>query len=277
MADGKDSFDSAEATGAESRSADLVAERILYEEFPSTQDEARRLLQAGGAPLPFLVQALRQTAGRGRGGNRWSGGEGALTFTLVFDPAEFGLAPGRLATLSIATALAVCESLQRHSRGEPLGIKWPNDVYAAGRKLCGILIETILRPAGGAPAVLVGVGVNVDNDVPASAVEGRAPAINLAELAGAPIGGASHGFRPLLTDLLATLQREYRALAAGEADQIRRWNGRNVLRGRRCRIERPGIAGPLEGVADAIDSEGALTLITEQGPTTIRSGSVVAW
>lgn len=278
-----DSFDSAEGTPAPdgSSSADAawpgwIRGKNVYDELPSTQDEAKRLVAAGYGELPFFVQALRQTAGRGRGENRWSAGEGALAFTLVFEPAALGLGPQRVATLSIATALAVCESLQQFSPAEPLAIKWPNDVYAADRKLCGILIETVQRPVAGSTVALVGIGVNVNNDVPTAAVEGRAPAINLAELAGERLP-AENAFRELLAPLFATLEREYRALAAGDAQQVERWNARNLLHGRRCRIETKRDAPPLEGVVESIEAEGALRLVTDTGPTTIRSGSIIAW
>lgn len=248
----------------------------VYDELPSTQDEARRLVAEGYRELPFFVQALRQTAGRGRGGNRWSAGAGAIAFTLVFDPGEIGLGLDRVATLSIATALAVCEALQPFSPTEPLAIKWPNDVYASGRKLCGILIETMQRPVAGPPVALVGIGVNVNNDVPSAAVEGRAPAISLAELAGGPVP-AVDAFHEAMTILLAALEREYRALAVGDPRQVERWNRRNLLAGRRCRIDTKRDMPPLVGLVEAIEADGALTLLTDAGPTTIRTGSIVAW
>jgi BirA family biotin operon repressor/biotin-[acetyl-CoA-carboxylase] ligase len=278
-----DSFDSAEGTPAAADSPpagevwpDWIRGRIVFDELPSTQDEARRLVAEGCGELPFFVQALRQTAGRGRGENRWSAGEGALAFTLVFDPATLGLGPERVATLSIATALALCESLQRFSPAEPLAIKWPNDVYAAGRKLCGILIETVQGPAGGSTVALVGIGVNVNNAVPTAEVEGRAPAINLAELAGEKLP-AEDAFREVLAPLLARLEREYRALAAHDAGQVERWKSRNLLHGRRCRIDVQRDAPPLAGIVEAIDADGALLLNAESGLATVRSGSIVAW
>lgn len=276
MQDRVDSSDSADRTPAEGVWPAWIQEADVHEELPSTQDEARRLVADGTAKLPFFVQAVRQTAGRGRGGNRWSAGEGALAFTLAFEPAALGLGQDRVATLSIATALAVCESLQRYSPTESLAIKWPNDVYAAGRKLCGILIETLQRPGGGSPVAVVGIGANVNNDVPTSAVEGRAPAINLAELAGQRLP-AEDSFRKLLAPLLATLEREYRALAARDAQQVERWNARNLLQGRRCRILQKQGGEELVGVADVIAADGALRLLTEAGPITLRSGSIVGW
>jgi BirA family biotin operon repressor/biotin-[acetyl-CoA-carboxylase] ligase len=275
-----DSFDFAEGATEGVSAANgwppWIQSPFVHDELPSTQEEARRLSANGYPELPFFVQALRQTAGRGRGENRWSAGEGALAFTLVFEPAALGLGPEQVATLSIATALGVCESLQRFSPAEPLAIKWPNDVYAAGRKLCGILIETALRPGRGSAVALVGIGVNVNNDVPNAAVQGRASAINLAELAGEPLP-AENGFRELLAPLLATLEREYRAVAAHDAEQVERWNARNLLYGRRCRIEQRRDAPPLVGVVEAIDAEGALRLATDAGRLAVRSGSIVGW
>lgn len=275
-----DSFDFAEGAAEGVSAANgwppWIRSPFVHDELPSTQDEARRLVAEGDYELPFFVQALRQTAGRGRGENRWSAGEGALAFTLVFEPAALSLGPGQVATLSIATALGVCESLQRFSPTEPLAIKWPNDVYAAGRKLCGILIETALRPGRGSAVALVGIGVNLNNRVPTAAVEGRASAINLAELTGKPLS-AENGFRELLAPLLATLEQEYRALALQDAEQVERWNARNLLYGRRCRIEQRRDAPPLAGVVEAIDAEGALRFAMDAGRVTVRSGSIVGW
>src|SRR3954470_23872203 len=68
--------------------------RLVYgDTMPSTQDQALELARSHAGPLPILVVAEEQTAGRGRGANRWWTARGSLAFSLLFDPAGWGLAP----------------------------------------------------------------------------------------------------------------------------------------------------------------------------------------
>lgn len=136
-----------DALASLSASSTSIARRIVVvDETTSTQDACRRL--ADGEP-GCLVTTLRQTAGRGRLGRRWADdrGEGvALTISVAAQPPE---------RLSIASAIAVCEAAE-HFAGRQLGIRWPNDVMADGRKLAGILIEQQGEIA------LIGIGINVN-------------------------------------------------------------------------------------------------------------------
>src|SRR5688572_578204 len=82
-----------------------------HRELGSTQDRAR----AAAADLPIerslLVIADRQTAGRGRGGNTWWTGEGGLAFSLLFDPARFGLPRRAAPQVSLTAAVALIDSI----------------------------------------------------------------------------------------------------------------------------------------------------------------------
>jgi BirA family biotin operon repressor/biotin-[acetyl-CoA-carboxylase] ligase len=132
-------------------------------ETDSTQDAARRLSAAPGD----VVVAWRQTAGRGRRGRTWADtAEAGVAVTIVTDA---GPAP-RLAMASAVGAARAAEALL----GRTAGIKWPNDVVVAGRKLAGVLIEQ----AGG--RALIGVGLNVGQTEWPPRLAGRA--VSLAEL-----------------------------------------------------------------------------------------------
>lgn len=123
----------------------------VFEELASTNDEAKRLA-AAGAPEGALIVARRQTAGRGRSGRVWESPPGNLYFSLLLRP---GRPPAESAQLSFVTALALSDALPA-----PTALKWPNDILARGRKLCGILLE------GSADALVVGCGVNVESAPP---------------------------------------------------------------------------------------------------------------
>ena len=138
----------------------------VYDTLDSTNREAQRLL-AAGADCPMLLLSEEQTAGRGRRGRAFysPAGEG-LYMTLALRPRA---ALSQAALLTAAAAVAVAQAVEAVS-GRECQIKWVNDVYLDGRKLCGILTEAsgsfeedTLRSA------CVGVGVNVrTRDFPAA-------------------------------------------------------------------------------------------------------------
>lgn len=133
------------------------------------------MLREGRKP-PFAVIATRQTGGMGRYGRHWKSPAGGLWLTFADHP----LPASELSAAPLAVALAVCQALEnQHSSLSKLQIKWPNDVYCRGRKLCGILCESSL--SGANPHFLAGIGIN--GDFPLHAIEGglRAPATTMRE------------------------------------------------------------------------------------------------
>src|SRR5262245_48689583 len=88
----------------------LVRQVEFHQEIGSTNTRALELVAAEHL-IPLLVLADRQTAGRGRGKNRWWSGEGALTFSLVIDAAAAGISANRWPNVSLAAGLAVAETV----------------------------------------------------------------------------------------------------------------------------------------------------------------------
>lgn len=151
-----------------------------HDSVPSTQEICRDLARRG-APEGTAVLAREQTAGRGRASRAWVSPSGGLWMSFVLRPSRplaewsritpvVAVAAARavesLARESSARESSVRESLAResslppHPAAQPVAIKWPNDLYVADRKLGGILAET------DGPAVIVGVGINVRNELP---------------------------------------------------------------------------------------------------------------
>ena len=130
-----------------------------HEEIPSTNDRVLELLrQQDGPPLPCLVIAKRQTAGRGRGHKRWWSGDGAILLSLGFELSPEFLTRDHLPTLSAITARSVIKVLGRYLPLHKLEFRHPNDVYADGKKICGILIESPTPQYA-----ILGIGLNVNN------------------------------------------------------------------------------------------------------------------
>ena len=142
-----------------------------------------------------VIQADTQTAGHGRMRRPWlSHVPGNLCMTLVLKPQP--TAPGELplANLSQLLALSVCRALE--ASGAPATIKWPNDVLVGGRKISGLLAETVVQGAEFVGMVL-GLGVNLNLDAAALATIDQ-PATSLAEWTGAPV--VADAFRDAVLD-----------------------------------------------------------------------------
>jgi len=108
-----------------------------YAELDSTNEEARRLAEAGETG-PLWISAARQTAGRGRRGRAWDTPAGNLAATLLLWPQASQAVTGQL---SFAAALAAAEMVQHFAPDAAVTVKWPNDVLAEGRKIAGILLR----------------------------------------------------------------------------------------------------------------------------------------
>ena len=114
--------------------------------------------EKGGLPDRTVYAALFQTAGRGQKGNRWESRAGEnLTFSILLKPAA--VAATEQFILSQIVALGLVDYLA--GKGVPATIKWPNDIYAGDRKICGTLIEPSLSD-GRVIAAVAGIGLNMN-------------------------------------------------------------------------------------------------------------------
>lgn len=113
---------------------------------------------AAGAPSGQILIAEHQTAGRGRLDRVWtSPPRSGLTVSVLVRPDDVALP--RWPWIPLLAGLAVAAALQREAH-VPAGVKWPNDVVVAGRKLAGVLVERV-ETAGHPAAAVIGIGLNV--------------------------------------------------------------------------------------------------------------------
>lgn len=129
---------------------------INLSEVDSTNNYA---LHNSGLPEGTVIRALYQTKGKGQRGKDWQSEPGKnLLFSIVLKP--YFLSPERLISLNKAIALALLQSLKIYLPQHEMAIKWPNDLFAADRKLAGILTE-IQWSAGHIVSYVAGVGINL--------------------------------------------------------------------------------------------------------------------
>ncbi|MBU64512.1 MAG: biotin--[acetyl-CoA-carboxylase] ligase [Cupriavidus sp.] len=212
--------------------------------------------------------AYRQTAGRGRQGRPWQGQAG-LTFSVAM---PLALTPARLSGLSLAVGLAVAEALEQcdAALGARIGLKWPNDLQIDGRKLAGILIESV--PAGPQRLwAVIGIGLNLVRDARMEAALGRALA-GVAE-AMTPFDAQRDPTRILGAVLERLACMRTRFVADGFAPMAQAWSARDAYRDEPVRLLHDG-AVLAEGVARGVDAEGHLLLETAAGLERIASGEV---
>ena len=137
--------------------------RVLrYDQIDSTNTEARRIAAAGAGENTLII-ARAQTAGRGRMGRSFYSPDGTgLYATLLYYPDR---PISELGGLTCATALAAAMAIEQLCGIFPR-IKWVNDLYLGGRKVCGILCESFGTPCG--TTVAIGIGINLTTgDFPA--------------------------------------------------------------------------------------------------------------
>jgi len=240
-----------------------------HDEIGSTSDRAIEAAAQPEQELPLLVIAGRQTAGRGRGENRWWSAAGGLTFSLVIDGAALGVSQDRWPRLSLATALAIGEVIRQQVPRADVQLKWPNDVYIAGRKVCGILLEA---PATTPGRVVVGVGLNVNNSLAAAPAEIQNTAVALCDVAEQELE-----LTAILMAILQGMETEIVRLRKDQLDLVKRWQPYCLLEGQTVTL----LHGNRQhtGICDSIDGEGALLLRTHANRPAERfiSGTVVAW
>lgn len=245
--------------------------RVL-DQTDSTNDLALAAV-AGDALTGIVWVARQQLRGRGRRGNTWSArpGEALLMSTLLRWPAPSRAANG----LTLAAGLAVLGACQLRAP-VTLGLKWPNDVVADGKKLAGILVET-RSGADGSLGVVVGVGINV------RALDFEAAAGQATSLALLGAEGADLELEGLLADVLLGLQHLVPRVLLGHLEEvIADVRAVDALAGRHVRIVDAGgedlpehAGGDVAGVASGISDTGDLLLDTTLGTRRIATGHVL--
>jgi BirA family biotin operon repressor/biotin-[acetyl-CoA-carboxylase] ligase len=134
------------------RTSRLGRPAILFEEVVSTNTVAMEAA-IKGVPEGTIILAEKQTGGRGRKGREWISTSGkSLVFSIILRPAYKNY-EGLTSLFALGTALTLEEICSE------TGIRWPNDVYLGGGKICGILAES----RGG--VIVMGVGLNINEGV----------------------------------------------------------------------------------------------------------------
>jgi BirA family biotin operon repressor/biotin-[acetyl-CoA-carboxylase] ligase len=218
-----------------------------------------------GAAEGLVIIAEEQRAGRGRLDRRWE--SPARTGLLVSVLLRPDVPASALPLLPLLVGLAAVESV-RAVAGVPVGLKWPNDVLAGGRKLGGVLAER-LGGVGSASGVVVGIGLNVST---------RAEELPLPTATSIHLEGGVIDREPLAKELLRALERRYAAFRSSGGSPVSVLPAyRQVCEtiGQRVEVQLPE-GGAVMGTAVNVNDSGMLVVRDDAGRETARSaGDVV--
>jgi len=222
---------------------------IFLREVDSTNSLAKEL--AGyGAVEGTVVVAEAQRVGRGRKGREWYSPKGGLYFSVVLRPKCDSCEAVKLVFVA---GLAVAEVLSK-KYGLDVAVKWPNDVLANGKKVCGVLSEMNLAGEE-VNYVVIGIGVNVNVDV----IEGFPESLRKVATSLEVELGRKVLLNELFRALLESLDAFYEQfLKEGTVEILCKWKKYAVFLGRQVTVVDE--AETLNGLALDIDGEGALVL-----------------
>jgi len=228
-----------------------IRDVMVFQSVRSTNDVVTGLGRDG---------AQEQSAGRGRLGRRWqSGPRQGLWFSVLLRP-QIPLAEWPRLTLWIAYAVA--QGI-REFRGPEIMVKWPNDLYASGRKLAGILVETSLGKSAFATA---GIGVNVNQESFPAPLDTTATSLRIET--GTPLD------RNAVAAAIVGAMDQTFSLNNGRFDEILTWASEaDYLRGRW--VSATAGRDTYEGVAQGVDTDGCLLIRAANGEIgRLNSGEV---
>lgn len=237
-----------------------------YDAVTSTNDLALEWA-AAGAPNGAVVYAEFQTKGKGRMGRAWSAHSGLnLTFSVVLRPV---LTADRWNLITIAACVAAAEAIDSFTAPVCTQIKWPNDILIDDRKCCGMLLESAgagqALPAS--RAVILGIGVNVNEDTFPADIEHRATSLLMAT--GRPIHRA-HLLAAVFDRLEQALDRLEGDAAAVRKRYIRRMYNLNAP----AELRFAHGSGFVQGIVAGLGETGGLLLATDDEVRTFHAGEV---
>ncbi|SFH91179.1 biotin--[acetyl-CoA-carboxylase] ligase [Pisciglobus halotolerans] len=234
----------------------------VYPTIGSTNDAAKALINERPIIHKGILVAEEQTKGRGRLGRQfYSPNQTGLYMSLIYQNKQAANA----AALTTAAAVAVCRAIEKLTNKQPV-IKWVNDLFLDGRKICGILTEGILNlETGTIDSVIVGIGLNVRH---AEMVPEAFQSI-IGSLFGKEETTVTRN--QLAAEIINQLDVLYEAL--DQTDYLDEYRKRCFVLGQKVYFNEK--KQNMSGIAETIDDEGGLVVKLDNGQIkTLRYGEI---
>jgi len=204
---------------------------IRYRIVESTNSIALKLASQGADPFT-VVQADRQTEGRGRGDHSFFSPEGGLYMSLLLYPE---MSPELLPCITLIAGLACAEAVENIAHVSP-GLKWPNDLYLNSQKLAGILTETgsYSIQQKKIPYVVVGIGMNLNSKKAAFPDHLQSQIITLHDLT-----GRNYNLVKFISVITFKLEKLLYQFYSDKISVIERWRLRDILLDKKVKWQLP--------------------------------------
>ncbi len=219
---------------------------LWFEEISSTQD----YLKERDLPIGSVVVSNRQSRGRGRLGRVWHSQEGGLYFS-------FSIPQGIRdeSTLPLVLSHAIADYLK--SLGYIPAIKWVNDVYLQGKKVCGVLTERLKD------RFIAGIGINLNQESFPEGIE----AVSLKM-----VSGKSFNKVDVLLDLLDHIKHALEELSEKGFEAFKESiESRLLFKDMEVILYTPQ---PVVGILQGLDRDGSLLLMTQEGLKSFQVGEI---
>jgi BirA family biotin operon repressor/biotin-[acetyl-CoA-carboxylase] ligase len=232
----------------------IIGSKVIFKHsLESTNNYASDLLKQEKLPEGTVIHSNYQTAGRGQQGNTWESEAGKnLLLSVILYP--FKIKPEDQFVISMAVSLGVLDFVKSLMRG--CTIKWPNDIFAADRKIGGLLIENSILNNKIISSV-AGIGLNI-NQVDFPRYVPNAVSIKM-------ITGKDYDLRDSLRQLLSRLDRRYRQLLSEKSQRMRNEYISSLYGFMEWRSYRTISEGSLYGKIIGITQSGQLMIEDEDG------------
>lgn len=237
---------------------------INLSETDSTNEYAKRIAREDASDKTVII-AEYQSAGKGRLGRNFFSEKGKGIFMSIILRTD--LTPEQAGGLTLVTAVAVYQAILNVC-GINTGIKWPNDIVADGKKLCGILTEmSTFFDGSGVKFVVVGIGINVLNEVFDAELSKLATSLYM-------LTGRSFSKEKLIEDILKQFDTYYeKYLEVRNLSVIRNIYDENLIHtGKHVKVVNGDKV--LQGVCKGINEKGHLLVETDEDTEEIISGEI---
>ena len=246
----------------------MLFEKKLRQHSVSVDSTNKQAMEAAaqGAPEGAHFTADEQTAGRGRGDNKWHSPAGQGLYVSVVLRPKFD--PNDALWLSLIAGLAVHAAIQQVTSIAP-DLRWPNDIMLGEKKMGGILTE-LATEAGRIQHAVIGIGLNINQSEFPLELKSQATSIRVET-------GRDWPREEILNALLAALSDEYQKLVhepGAKAEIIRRFEAHSsYARGAQVEIDDHG-AAQFSGTTMGLDERGFLRVKSGCNIRTVFSGGV---
>jgi BirA family biotin operon repressor/biotin-[acetyl-CoA-carboxylase] ligase len=232
----------------------FIARRLhAYDTVSSTNDVAKALALKGAQEGTVII-AETQTGGRGRMDREWFSPNGGLWFSIILKPKAKAK---EVSKITLTVGLAIAKALKRQFNLN-VELKWPNDVLINGKKVCGILLESVTYGEA-VKIVVVGVGLNANISLAKFPRYIRDSLTSLKEEMKKDVA-----LEPLLCEVLYHIECEYAFFLKGEFKRIlSEWKALASLIGKE--VEVTDFSGNFRGLAEDVDAEGSLIVRLSNG------------